>query len=89
MTDFDPQLRDPWRCQACNALIHNIDSEGRPAPGAPLPKYATLAYDAVCSMCHGMSMVIGNNIYFKRLHETWLEKNKGLSPDGKYFPGSA
>jgi hypothetical protein len=33
----DSGIREPWYCANCRELIYNKDSDGYPAPGAPMP----------------------------------------------------
>ena len=43
---------EPWRCRGCKRLMYNLDAEGRPAEGAPLPNYLDAEHPEVCSLCY-------------------------------------
>lgn len=93
--------REPWRCQQCNALIYNLDSDGHPAPGAPLPKYGGPDHPEICTLCFQMNSVIESSlfpdinvhpVYWKALHDRWKadrqNRNK-LKPGENYMGGNA
>ena len=43
---------EPWRCGGCKRLMYNIDAEGRPVEGAPLPNYLDAEHPEVCTLCY-------------------------------------
>lgn len=63
---------EPWRCESCNVLIHNIEygvDGSYPVPGAPPASFGTIEYPRVCKMCRGMLDVLEDNPYFSKLHK--------------------
>lgn len=81
-------FREPWRCASCEKLIYNLDGNGRPAPGAPLPKYGGPDHKEVCSVCFQMKLTLDSSIYWKSLHDVWKSNQKGsdkLRPGNDYF----
>ena len=76
MTD---QVREPWRCDNCNALMYNLEVlDGRlyPAPGAPEGKYLNTKYPRVCSLCFELHHNLIENRYWMKLHTDWEEGPK-------------
>ena len=85
-TDDQSLNREPWRCMACDLLIHNT-KDGYPAPGAPMPK-ATNEYPKLCSMCATLYWTLSARTYWIDLHRKWSEdrnrRKKNLG-DGKDY----
>lgn len=70
----DDDTRQPWRCDSCRKLIHNVDSKGYPAPGAPSSyfggTYGGKRYEQVCTMCYQMKDAITNSDYWRGIQNT-------------------
>ena len=49
------QILEPWRCSCCKELMYNRDENGNPTEGAPMPKFWSIKYQQVCSMCYEMA----------------------------------
>lgn len=47
---------EPWRCTGCDTLMYNLDEEGKPAPGAPTPRWWSMEHPKLCSLCYEMEM---------------------------------
>lgn len=81
MVEYDssePMFLDSWRCSSCNALMYNIDEEGRPTPGAPIGLVVTIAErrQRVCSMCADIYVVVNESRYMVEQHMDWEREQK-------------
>lgn len=75
LTPGNPYPEDAWRCSVCNKLIYNLDKNGHPAPGAPIPHFVSLEYQRVCSACHALIPPIDRD-YWRTLHRQWQERQE-------------
>jgi hypothetical protein len=79
----DPNLMlpgeiEPWRCESCGALIHNVDESGYPRAGATQPKFFDERYKSVCTACFEMVSVIRNSTYWRAVQDQHLEHYKQI-----------
>jgi hypothetical protein len=58
MPEPETNVVDPWRCRLCEKLIYNIDENGYPRPGAPLPLWGGIKFSQVCSLCFEMQSAL-------------------------------
>lgn len=89
------ELNDPWRCDACQGLIYNLDRDGRPTVGAPGSQWGNIKYQRVCSACKAMLTPIENSDYWRSIQREWellqekrRKDNDGLSGKTDYFTGA-
>lgn len=79
---WDDNSIKAWHCGLCDKLMYNLDCDGYPAPGAPEAHFLSLEYPRVCSLCHGIWMILDARPYWKRLEEKSV---RHLRPGGDYL----
>ena len=47
---------EPWRCSHCKKFIYNVDEDGHPEPGAPMPRWWSIEYPKVCNFCYDVAL---------------------------------
>lgn len=89
-----PEPSEPWTCTSCGHLMYNLDAEGYPAPGAPLPRFWDTEHTRVCLACYGMVLPLATQEYWKALHAADKEAmarrkddNDRLTGRKDYFTG--
>lgn len=65
---------EAWRCDACGSLIYNVDEQGYPAAGAPMPHYWNVSKPAVCAVCYALGNNLATNEYWVALHREWRQE---------------
>lgn len=70
----DDATREPWTCASCGIFVYNLDSEGRPAPGAPSSffggEYSGKRYEKICTLCYEMKDVLMQGDYWRGIQNT-------------------
>ena len=68
LDDTPVSRAEPWRCGGCNRLMYNLDSEGKPAPGAPLPNYLDEEHPEVCTLCYQLHSVFTSEYWKTKIN---------------------
>lgn len=69
---------EPWYCDECGTFVYNKDSDGYPAPGAPVG--LAVKFDKkemrICLVCAEMYIVLLKSPYMMEHHRQWLKEVK-------------
>ncbi len=82
--------KDAWRCQQCQKLIHNVDGEGYPIKGAPIPRNFSITYFQLCNVCYTMLKTVYDSNYWKQHQADWETEQRNRKKklgDGKDYFG--
>lgn len=91
-TDERPRYPDsqaePWTCDFCGWFLYNLDNEGYPTDGSPIPNFVDGDFKQVCSLCYSIARNKGfDTDYWRELHRKWAIAQEQRKRDNDRLTG--